>query len=122
MRRRKSFSNKYSCFAPFQTTQIFYFKSQECTSFKFVFSIDWPTQKLGVFHKNKRSATLNDCFFFNCSFRHGILRERASVAPGRFVADCGRKCGIPYTYGVEANIWKGFHKKTLFHASSSISS
>ena len=25
---------------------------------------------------------------------HGILRERASVARGRFVSDCGRKCGI----------------------------
>jgi hypothetical protein len=26
-------------------------------------------------------------------YRHGILRERASVARGRFFSDCGRKCG-----------------------------
>ena len=41
--------------------------------------------------------------------RHGILRERASVARGRFVSDCGRKCGIPLTQVVEGDFLKDFH-------------
>jgi hypothetical protein len=45
--------------------------------------------------------------------RHGILRERASVARGRFVPDCGRIYAIHYTAGVEANIWKRFRKKSI---------
>ena len=42
--------------------------------------------------------TMNDtkvsCYFTGWEARHGILRERASVARGRFVPDCGRICGI----------------------------
>jgi hypothetical protein len=30
----------------------------------------------------------------NTCYRHGIVRERASVARGRFVPNCGRICGI----------------------------
>jgi hypothetical protein len=35
----------------------------------------------------------NSTGFSKTRIRHGILRERASVARGRFVSDCGRKCG-----------------------------
>jgi hypothetical protein len=36
--------------------------------------------------------------------RHGILRECASVARGRFVPNCGKTFGIDSTQGVEASI------------------
>ncbi len=37
-----------------------------------------------------------DFSFWQDFGRHGILRERASIARGRFVPYCGRMCGIPY--------------------------
>ena len=52
-----------------------------------------------------------DPFSHKWPSRHGILRERASVARGRFVPDCGRICGIHETQYVEANIFNGFRKK-----------
>ena len=45
--------------------------------------------------------------------RHGILRERVSVAHGRLNSDCGRKCGNRCNRGVEANFMKGFTK--MYH-------
>ena len=44
--------------------------------------------------------------------RHGLLRRCVSTARGRIVSDCGRICGIHQAQGVEANLLKGFQKKS----------
>ena len=47
------------------------------------------------------------------SARQEILRDRASLARGGFVKDCGKICRNYENNVVEANFLKGFHKNTL---------
>ena len=42
--------------------------------------------------------------------RNGILRERASIARGRFPSDCGRICGILKNSAAKVNSLRVFHK------------
>ena len=56
-------------------------------------------------HVNKR---MNIQVKITVYARHGILRKRASVARGKFVSDCGRKCGNHLTQVVEGNFLKVF--------------
>ena len=46
---------------------------------------------LSDFQQMKRTIEIQSCFK---TLKKGILHERASIALGRFVSDCGRMCGL----------------------------
>ena len=52
---------------------------------------DLPTM---LFHVTQHMRQDKLVYVGHSMGRHGILRERASVARGRFVQDCGKLCGI----------------------------